>query len=76
MDSGIEWLLKQTRALMDENRTRCLSHLPEDYYPETVAEAVQVLEAIERHGDALAFRRAATLRQWIERVSGAPPADS
>ncbi len=48
---------------MDEYRVRCLWFLREDYYPQTRAEALRVLEYIERHGDVKAFQKAATLRQ-------------
>lgn len=57
--------LQQVHALMDLYRVRCLWFVRPDYYPSTPDEAMKMLDAIERHGDAAAFRRAATLRQWL-----------
>jgi len=64
--------MRSVNALVDEYRARCLWFLREDYYPQTPAEACRVLESIERHGDVAAFRKAATLRQWLLRNSSAP----
>jgi hypothetical protein len=64
------------RELVDEYRTRCLWFLRRDYYPHTVAEARRVLDAIERHGDRDAFRRAARIRQWLSPLSSATSAGS
>ena len=66
--------MQSMKALVDEYRTRCLWFLREDYYPQTPTDALQVLEYIERHGDADAFRKAATLRQWLLQSSNAPSA--
>jgi len=55
--------MERVNALVDEYRTWCLWYLREDYYPPTPAEACQVLEAIEGHGDLEGFKKAATLRQ-------------
>jgi hypothetical protein len=60
---------------MDEYRESCLWFLREDYRPATPDEALRVLEAIERHGDREAFRKAATLRQWLSRNSSSISAD-
>ncbi|MFH1143671.1 MAG: hypothetical protein V1774_03920 [Candidatus Eisenbacteria bacterium] len=57
--------MSEVRLLVDEYRERCLWFLRPDYYPETIDEALRVLRAIETHGDAAAFRRAAALRQWF-----------
>jgi hypothetical protein len=57
--------------LVDEYRQRCLWFLRSEYYPVTHAERLQVLEYIERHGDREAFRRAAEIRRWLSRTSGA-----
>jgi hypothetical protein len=62
--------------LVDQYRARCLWFLRADYYPATLEERLQVLGHIERHGDREAFRRAATLRQWLSRNSSAPSATS
>jgi hypothetical protein len=59
------------RELMDAYRTRCLWYLRRDYHPATVAEALRVLDAIQRHGDREAFRRAARVRQWLSPLSSA-----
>lgn len=50
------------RALVDEYRGRCLWFLRSDYYPATVQEGLQVIAAIERHGDREAFQKAGALR--------------
>jgi hypothetical protein len=74
MNDEMASVMQSVNALVDEYRGRCLWFLREDYYPQTPAEACRVLEAIERHGDAEAFRKAATLRQWLSRNSSAPSA--
>ena len=43
------------RALVDDYRDRCLWFLARDYYPRTTAEALRVLDAIQRHGQAGRF---------------------
>ncbi|MCK6459531.1 MAG: hypothetical protein L6Q95_06510 [Planctomycetes bacterium] len=62
--------------LVDEYRVRCLWFLREDFYPSTLAERLQALGYIERHGDLEAFRRAAELKRWLSRNSNAPSAGS
>jgi hypothetical protein len=66
--------MRSVNALVNEYRTRCLWHLREDYHPQTPAEAIHVLELIERHGDVAAFRKAAALRQWLSLNSKDPSA--
>jgi len=61
--------MRRVNELVDEYRSRCLWFLREDYYPSTVVEALQVLDYIERHGDREAFRKAASLRQWLSQNS-------
>ena len=46
--------MDRVNELVDEYRTRCLWFLREDYYPQTMAEALRTLEYIERHGDVIA----------------------
>jgi hypothetical protein len=55
----------EVRRLVDDYRQRCLWFLRADYYPESIPEALGVLQAIEKHGDLVAFQRAAALRQWF-----------
>ena len=74
MTGDEETLMKNVNALVDEYRTRCLWFLREDYYPQTSTDALRVLEYIERHGDVTAFRKAATLRQWLLQNSSATSA--
>jgi hypothetical protein len=62
--------------LVDEQRITSLWFLRPDYYPSTDKERLRVLRQIERHGDVLAFRRAATLRRWLSRPSSVASADS
>lgn len=64
------------RALVDEYRDRCLWYLRRDYYPATVEEALGVLDAIQKHGDRDAFRRAAEIRLWLSPRSNATSAGS
>ena len=67
-------VMQSVNALVDEYRTRCLWFLREDFYPQTPADALRVLDYIERHGDVTAFRKAATLKQWLLQNSSAPSA--
>lgn len=64
------------RLLVDEYRDRCLWFLRRDYYPRTADEARRVLDAIEKHGDLQAFRRAGEIRQWLSASSSASSAGS
>jgi len=63
-------------ALVDEYRSRCLWFLREDFYPASVEEQLRALGYIERYGDREAFRRAATIRQWLSPNSSGPSAGS
>lgn len=65
MVNDVKSKMDEVNALVDEYRARCLWYLREDYYPQTPEEACRALEAIERHGDLAAFKKAATLRQWL-----------
>ena len=69
-----ETVMQNVNALVDEYRTRCLWFLREDYYPRTPADALRVLEYIERNGDVPAFQKAATLRQWLLQNTSVPSA--
>lgn len=75
MNDAMKEKIEATRQLVDEYRARCLWYLRKDYYPDTPEEMVRVLSAIEKHGDAEAFRRAGEIRQWLLRNSSAPFAD-
>lgn len=59
----------EVRGLIDAYRNECLWFLREDYYPQTPTEMIRVLDQIQRHGNLDAFRRAATLKQWLSRNS-------
>lgn len=72
-DSGSDDSL---RALIDQYRTRCLWYMREGYYPTTNDEVLLVLDAIQRHGDVEAFKRAGVLRQWVSATSSAASASS
>ncbi|MBI5091709.1 MAG: hypothetical protein HZB26_04600 [Candidatus Hydrogenedentes bacterium] len=74
MDRDLESVMKEANALVDEYRSRCLWFLREDYYPQTPGEACRVLDTITRHGDAIAFRKAAAVRQWLLQNSSEPSA--
>ncbi len=69
-----EAMMQKVNALVDEYRARCLWFLRADFYPQTEAEALRALSYIERHGDAAAFQKAATLRQWLLQNTNAPSA--
>ena len=64
------------RALIDQYRHQCLWFLRRGYYPETVEEALRVLESIQRHGDREAFMRAGEVRRWLSQASSATSAGS
>lgn len=64
------------RALIDDYRDRCLWFLRPDYYPATAAEALRVLDAIERHGDRAGFQRSSEVRKWLSPSSSAASAAS
>jgi hypothetical protein len=69
--------LQQTlRRLIDEYRVRCLWFVREDYYPQSVAEQMRVLDAIERYGDRSGFQRAVQLKKWLSLPSSEPSASS
>lgn len=72
MNKDIASMMKSVCTLLDEYRTQCLWYLREDYYPKTPAEACRVLKAIEQHGDVVAFKKAAMMRQWLLRNSNEP----
>lgn len=64
------------RALVDEYRERCLWFLRADYYPATGAEALRVLDYIQRHGDRDGFRRADEVRRCLFPPTSATSAGS
>jgi hypothetical protein len=64
--------MAEVRELVDEYRASCLWFLRRDYQPATREEALRVLDAIARHGDVAAFRRAERLRAWLSPTSSAP----
>ena len=74
MQANADTILRQVSALADEYRPRCLWFLREDYHPATPADALRVLEYIERHGDVAAFRKVAPLKQWLLQNASAPSA--
>ena len=65
MNEDEKTVMQSVNALVDAYRTRFLWFLREDYYPQTPTDALRILEYIERHGDVSAFRKAATLPQWL-----------
>ena len=66
--------LQHVHDLVDEYRTTCLWFLREDYYPQTVEEALRVLDAISRSGDLIAFQKTAVARRWLSHPSSSPSA--
>ena len=65
-------VMADLRELVDEYRDSCLWFLRRDFQPTTREEALRVLDAIARHGDVAAFRRAARIRAWLSPTSNAP----
>jgi uncharacterized protein (DUF3820 family) len=66
--------MRAVQKLTDDHRQQCLWFLREDFYPATTAEALRILEQIERHGDLEAFRKVAPLKQWLLQNSSAASA--
>jgi len=64
------------RTVVDRYRGRCLWFLRPGYYPETIEEALRVLESIERYGDREAFQRAGEVRRCLSRDTSAKSAGS
>lgn len=75
MTSGLGPALDHVRELTDAYRVTCLWFLREDYYPQTIEEALIVLDAIARHGDVAAFQRVAKAREWLSLLTSATSAD-
>jgi hypothetical protein len=74
MTSELDNVMGRVRALAEQYRAQCLWFLRADYDPGSVADACQVLDYIQRHGDLEAFRRAGELKQWLSRNSSAASA--
>jgi len=64
------------KVVIDQYRDQCLWFLRPGYYPDTVEEALRVLESIQHHGDREAFRRAGEVRRWLSQSSSATSAGS
>ncbi len=71
MDTDLESVLREVRALVDEYRAESLWYVRKDYYPESILDAIQILKAIENHSDLAGFKRAAALRRWLSHHSSA-----
>lgn len=67
-------ILKEVNSLVDEYRAKCLWFLPADFHASSTAQALRVLNQIERHGDRRAFQRAAELKRWLSQHSSEPSA--
>jgi hypothetical protein len=61
-------IARRIEALVEEQRTRCLWYLRADYLPQSDSERLRVLEDIQRHGDLLAYRRAAELKRCLSQI--------
>lgn len=51
--------------LVDEVRSEALWFLRPDFYPRTDLERLRVLDDIQKHANAEAFRRAGKLKEWL-----------
>lgn len=71
MPQDIKTAMQEVRTLMDEYRAESLWYMRKDYYPESVQDAIQILNAIENHSDLAGFKRAAALRRWLLQHSSA-----
>jgi hypothetical protein len=74
MTTELENVMGRVRTLTEQYRAQCLWFMRADYIPGNVADACQVLDYIQRHGDLKAFRRAGELRTWLLRNSSAASA--
>jgi hypothetical protein len=72
-DSSTE---SELRAFIESQRSRCLWYMREDYVPSTVEERLQVLDAIQRHGDRDAFVAADRFKRWLSARSSSGSAGS
>jgi hypothetical protein len=75
METELKSKLAEINVLVDEYRARCLWYLREDYYPMSHADALRVLDAIQRYGDADAFKKAGAAKQWLLQNSSEASAD-
>jgi uncharacterized protein (DUF3820 family) len=78
-----EWLmtlddqtvLRDITRLADEYRERCLWFMRDDFQPKTLAEALRILQYIERNGDVAALRKVAPLKKWLLQHTNKQSAD-
>ena len=69
-------LAQEIDDLVDECRLSCLWYAPRDYYPRTLEERMNVLDAIQRRSDRATFVRTARIKQCLSRNSSNGSADS
>ena len=67
-------VLHRVRELVERHRVTCLWYLRRDYQPETLAEALRVLDAIATNGGLRAFQEAEEIRRWLSLGSNSPSA--
>ena len=72
MPPDLTTLLRRVRELVDRHRVTCLWYLRPDYQPETVADALRILDAIATNGDLKTFQEAEEVRRWLSRASSSP----
>jgi len=76
MTRDVAAVMQRVCEFVDEHRETALWSLREDYYPETVEEALRVLDAIARRAGVPAYQEAARLREWLSQSSSEPSAAS
>jgi hypothetical protein len=60
-------ILRQSHALINENRVACLWFLREDFLPEDTEGLVRAMTYIERHGNRDTYIKARKIREWLLR---------
>lgn len=71
MEAG---LVEKLKPLLIRYRSRCLWFLREDFFPETLQQALLVLDNIEKYGDREGFIEARRVKEWLSRISSATSA--
>lgn len=67
-------LVERIKPLLVKYRSRCLWFLREDFFPETLQQALLVLDNIEKHGDREGFIEARRVKEWLSQISSATSA--